>query len=302
MPAAPAADEMAHRRFVLSDLLNMTHEVARAMHRHIVAPGPEVPVLAAAATFNQAARSIRQTVMVQERLDKSEGPEGQPARQRVAARKRILRDVEDAIQRNASGARAERLYVELAERLEGPELEDEIGHRPVAEIVADLCRDLGIAHVEGTHPWKRRRPADIAALCERAARPPGAPAGAGPMPPPEGPPPPPRSGGTGPRPVDPDLGDSDRDLADWDDRELEDGELEDGELEEREARAPEPDPIGGGDPGTGGPNRTGSHLPAPDMSNYEPGARAWLSPDRVFPGRAAPDTTRPNGRASFRGG
>ena len=36
-------------------------------------------------------------------------------------------------------------------------------------IIADICRDLGLGAMPGTHPWMRRRPADVAALFARAA-------------------------------------------------------------------------------------------------------------------------------------
>jgi hypothetical protein len=51
-----------------------------------------------------------------------------------------------------------------------PDLEDEIANRSIAEIVTDICRDLGIAALPGTHPWKRRIPHDIAILNARAAQ------------------------------------------------------------------------------------------------------------------------------------
>ncbi len=88
---------------------------------------------------------------------------------RTAARKRIIRDVEDTIQRKTKDDEAERLHAELLERLDAPDLDDDIDHRPVAEIIEDICRDLGIANYPGAHPWKRRTPADIAILADRAA-------------------------------------------------------------------------------------------------------------------------------------
>ncbi len=86
-------------------------------------------------------------------------------------RKQIIREVEDTIQRRTDGAEAEALHAELYERLDDPDLDDDLDQQPVAEIINSICRDLGIEHFPGTHPWKRRRPADVRALCARAAAP-----------------------------------------------------------------------------------------------------------------------------------
>ena len=84
---------------------------------------------------------------------------------RTAARRQILREVEDAIHRHAGAAEADALREELLDRLDSPELEDEVGDRPVAAIIAEICRDLGLAAPPGADPWKRRGPADVAVLC-----------------------------------------------------------------------------------------------------------------------------------------
>ena len=65
--------------------------------------------------------------------------------------------------------RQRRLEAELRERMDAPDLEDDIAGRSVADIVADICRDLGIAASPGSHPWKRRTPGDLTELFARAA-------------------------------------------------------------------------------------------------------------------------------------
>ena len=82
--------------------------------------------------------------------------------------------MEDAIQRTPE-VDADALRAELCERLDGSELDEEIDGRPVGEIIADICRDLGFGRLLGNHPWKRRRPADVRELCASAARAPGSP-------------------------------------------------------------------------------------------------------------------------------
>ena len=67
----------------------------------------------------------------------------------------------------------EALGNELLERLDAPDLEDDIAGRPVAAVIADICRDLGLASIPNARVWKRRTPGDVEALCARAAAPPG---------------------------------------------------------------------------------------------------------------------------------
>ena len=93
-----------------------------------------------------------------------------PARQRQATRARIIREVEDMIVRHADEDEGA-LQAEFRERLDSPELEDDLGDRPVAEIITEICRDLGLMIHPGANPWKRRSPADVAALRALAARP-----------------------------------------------------------------------------------------------------------------------------------
>ena len=131
------------------------------------AEADKLPVEKAAAIYNGVTRSARKSAWLVRKLS-------EPVRtvNRLAARKRIIRVVEDTIQCHAEDPEdAETLHEELMERLDTPDLEDEISDRPVADIITDIIRDLGLAHVPGTHPWKRRTPDDIAELCALAAQP-----------------------------------------------------------------------------------------------------------------------------------
>jgi hypothetical protein len=72
--------------------------------------------------------------------------------------------------------------------MDAPDLDRDIESRPIDDIIKDILRDLGLAALPGTRPWKRRTPADIAELNARAAapsRPAGTPRepGPGPQPP-----------------------------------------------------------------------------------------------------------------------
>ncbi len=170
------AEDAQYYRRVLHELIDMGVDLARDVHRQATAQAenPASTAVHAAVAFDRISRAVRRTVALARKVAEPL-PTYKPAGQdRVAARRRILREVEDVIQRKADGADAEALQAELCERLDAPELEDDIGDRPVAEIIADICRDLGLAAMPGTRPWKRRTPQDIEALCACAAQPPGA--------------------------------------------------------------------------------------------------------------------------------
>jgi hypothetical protein len=158
---APAADGPSHHQDVLNDLIDLGNELARLVVDQ--AKANTLQAADAAIAFDRVARSVRRCIALARKL--AEPPQ---TADRTAVRKRIIRAVEDTIQRHAEASEAETLHQELLERLDAPELEDEIGDRPVDEIIADIVRDLGLAALPGTHPWKRRTPEDIALLCTRA--------------------------------------------------------------------------------------------------------------------------------------
>jgi hypothetical protein len=71
---------------------------------------------------------------------------------RHATRRRIIRLVEDMIPRE-TGDRGESLDAERRERLDADEFEGEIDPQIVAEIFAEICRDLGLAEVPEMPAW-----------------------------------------------------------------------------------------------------------------------------------------------------
>ncbi len=197
-PGLHAADAHYYRH-VLHDLVDMGAGLARLLHQQAIAqaqaaphdpgtqpaPAPALNVavtVALTAAFDRIARAVRRSIALARSLAEPIQPASDPVQHRAAARKRILREVEDAIQRTASGAdaadaddaSAEALTAELHDRLDASDLDEDIGSRPVAEIITEICRDFGLAALPGTHPWKRRTPADLEQLCARAAAPSGA--------------------------------------------------------------------------------------------------------------------------------
>ncbi len=173
--AAQQAEHTQHHRAILNELIDMGADLARLVHQqaHSQAAAkpandhaPPDPTIA----FDRIARAIRRTITLAQNLAGPVQPRA-AGQHRLAARKRIIRDVEDAIQRTPQAARngAESLHAELLDRLDAPDLDDDVAHRPIAGIIADICRDLGLAAQSGAQPWKRRTPEDIEALCARAA-------------------------------------------------------------------------------------------------------------------------------------
>ena len=147
---------------LLNDCVEFGHRLARlAVDR---AEADTLAVDKAAAAYERVTRSMRHSIWLVRKL-------AEPVKtiDRIAARKRIIRSVEDAIGREAEDPDA--LHEELRTRLETPDLDDEIDTRPVADIITDIIHDLGLAAAFGTTPWKRRTPADLAELHALAAEP-----------------------------------------------------------------------------------------------------------------------------------
>jgi hypothetical protein len=106
--------------------------------------------------FSRISRAVRQTLALEARLDaeaeaqarqvSSAQKSREAARLREARKQkdRVRRYVEEAIAANDDGRDAEGLELELDERLEDPDYEDELGERPIGVIVAGICGALGV--------------------------------------------------------------------------------------------------------------------------------------------------------------
>ncbi len=211
-PGQQAADAQYYRH-VLHDLINMGTDLAHLLHQQAAAQAarqPPVPARQATearpapapdaapgpatdltphfglsfgpdltASFDRIARAVRRSIALARTLAEPIPLARNPAQHRAGVRKRIIREVEDAIQRASDNAErpgaerpdAESLRAELRDRLDAPDLDDDIATRPIAEIITEIRRDLGLASLPGDHPWKRRTPEDIQQLCARAAAP-----------------------------------------------------------------------------------------------------------------------------------
>ena len=169
---SPLADdaEIACRR-VLTELMEIGMVLARRVRDQDAAPAGE-----AAAVFERVSRAVRRTVRMLRWLSEPVAARraGEaPGLDRVGARKRILRAVEDRIDAVAYPEDAAELHGELLERLDTAELEEELAGRPVAELIGEICRDLGLERSAELYPTVRRGLDDLAALQARAAAAPG---------------------------------------------------------------------------------------------------------------------------------
>ncbi len=156
------------------------------------APTPGAPkadtLIKLAAAFDDVSRNVRRCILLADDLNQprkqpkaayAAASDAEPSPEaRTAARKRILRAVQDTIQRRDYDGSAspecdppETQRRELLDRLDAPDLDTEIATRPVEDIIKDILRDLGLAALPGTRPWQRRTPADTAELNARAAAP-----------------------------------------------------------------------------------------------------------------------------------
>src|SRR3954454_2573127 len=176
----PADDDAQFEQALFRCVLEVGMDVARMVQAVAkpyanpdpAAPAPEPPTTAQAAqiaaAYDRVARAIRRTILLKRRVD-DPPPRAQ---HRESSRRQIIRAVEDVIQRSERRpADKDHLETEFHERLDGPDLEDDIDSRPIPDIIAEICRDLGLATPSGATPWKRRTPEDIATLCARAAAP-----------------------------------------------------------------------------------------------------------------------------------
>ena len=189
-PGQPAAPAHPHRQ-ALDDLVTMGTDLARLLHAQATRqaeaaqaavpphPMPHAPheppataLLNLTTAFDRIARAVRRCIALARKLEEPVRATPDPARHRTAARKQVIRAVEDTIHRTAhEGDRAETLNAELRDRLDDPDLDWDLAHRPIPDIIAEIRRDLGLAAPPGDHAWRRRTPADIQDLQARAAVP-----------------------------------------------------------------------------------------------------------------------------------
>ena len=182
--AAPATEDADKYRLALDELMDMAMDVARLVHGEAktLADAPPTEdtgdataraklVAVIAAAFDRAARTVRRTANLARHIDDPIKPSGEPGPDHTAARRDIIRAVEDTIQEKASGERAEALRAELFERMDCLDIDEEIDRQTrLLDVINMIRKDLGLPKLAGIHDYKRRTPEDVAELCARAAR------------------------------------------------------------------------------------------------------------------------------------
>ena len=179
--AAPDLDPDTQRHLaMLNEMIEMGVDITRTIHKQIKAQAaaaeddatvtidPALPL-----NFDRIVRRVSKAMLLFRELAKPL-PLQNAARRRLIARQTVIRVVEDNIHRHAPEDEADALHTEMLDRLDTLDIDEDLATRPVADIIADICRDLGLAAVPGNDPWKRRTPADVATLNARAAASPGA--------------------------------------------------------------------------------------------------------------------------------
>ncbi len=180
-PAAQPDEDAQHYRQMLYELAEIGMDIARTLHRQATQPAAapdsapaEAPQPDPTVAFDRIARAVLRTIALARTLtDPAQpNPAAQAGQRRLAARKQVIRAVEDTIHRAAhEGDRAESLIAELRDRLDDPDLDWDLANRPIPDIIADIRRDLGLASAPGDNAWRRRTPADLRDLNARAAAP-----------------------------------------------------------------------------------------------------------------------------------
>lgn len=174
------ANNDARYTAILDDLITMAATLARRVHETAMAETtPAATAAESTVAFDRISRCVRRCIAQARHI--AANPAGSAAHAphaRAQARARVIRQVEDAI---ATHARVERpgaehtesLRAELTERLDDPDLDLDLETRPIADIIADIIQDLGVASQGRSWIFQRRTPAEATALRQRAAAPPG---------------------------------------------------------------------------------------------------------------------------------
>jgi hypothetical protein len=105
---------------------------------------PEPPAVFSLA-YERISRGVRRTVHLAERIGQPPKP-AQPAKDLTHRRKRIIRAVEDTIERTTEKPNAERLNAEFRERLDIEDFDDD-DTRPIDDVIAEIRSDLGLPEV-----------------------------------------------------------------------------------------------------------------------------------------------------------
>ena len=149
-------ERAARRLRMLQELAEIGMDLARGVRRQALEqPAPEPDAVEPDAadlglTFSRIAKAVRQTIALEARLeqdcqDRDQQAEADRTARRARARKaEIRRIVEQAIEADAHEDDVEHFLGELDERLQDDEDDADFADRPIGELVARICRHLGV--------------------------------------------------------------------------------------------------------------------------------------------------------------
>jgi hypothetical protein len=172
----PAAARIERHLRALAELAEIGMDLAREVRRQALDPSEQAPPAAdLALTFSRIARAVRQTVALEARL--AEPPQPDHAKRpplsvsdrwRSMRRKREVKEIVSAvIDAEVGEYDVEGLYDDLNERLDDGDEEADFADRPIGELVARICRDLGV-----TLDWSLFEDEDWA-IAAKSSSPPG---------------------------------------------------------------------------------------------------------------------------------
>ena len=160
-----AANHTQYYQDVLHELINLGTRLAQKLEAD---PDPKSdPIIA----YERIAKTIRRTIALARDLEKP--VRARRSFDRTAARKKIIRGVENEIGLDIKGPESESFREELLDRLDAPEFEHDLETLTADQIIKQICFDIGLPGISGAKPWKRRPPEQIRLIHARAAAPPG---------------------------------------------------------------------------------------------------------------------------------
>jgi hypothetical protein len=151
----PAAARTERHLRTLAELAEIGMDLAREVRRQALDETADAPPAGELAlTFSRIARAVRQTVALEAKLAEppqpgqaERPPLGVSDRWRSARRKRQVKQIVGQIIEAVTDTdfQADRLFAERDERLDDGDDEDaDFAERPIGELVARICRDLGV--------------------------------------------------------------------------------------------------------------------------------------------------------------
>ena len=177
-PGQEAEDAQLYRA-VLHELIHIGTDLARLTHQHAVAHAqaalqgafPATPPQDHAADFDRIARAIRRCIALARSLRDPPPPARDPARLQPAAPTPTVLKAGATQHPSATPGRnggTDTPSTEPRDRPDAPDRDRDVTTRPVADVIAEICRDLGLDTQPGVHLRQARPPADTDQLCAAA--------------------------------------------------------------------------------------------------------------------------------------